>query len=129
MEKHSYLMMLDSDHTVLNALKQFMEMQSSDKGDGQSDVLSLLSENVPNLVMVDISLPTIADKNNLEMIRSCSSAPVIKISAKCEVATLSNVLEMITDASSHNESLKALDSMSHLISKLGKGSTTKFSEN
>ena len=31
MEKHSYLMLLDSDHTVLNTLKQFIEMQSSSK--------------------------------------------------------------------------------------------------
>jgi DNA-binding response OmpR family regulator len=129
MEKHSYLMLLDSDHTVLNTLKQFIEMQSTSESSGQFDMLSLLSENVPNLVLVDISLPTDVDKNNLEMMRNCSSAPVIKISAKCEVATLSNVLEMITEASSHNESLKALDSMSHLISKIGKGTTTKFSEN
>jgi hypothetical protein len=55
MEKHSYLMMLDSDHTVLNTLKQFMEMQSTGEGTGEPDVLALLSENVPNLVMVDIS--------------------------------------------------------------------------
>ena len=129
MEKHSYLMMLDSDHTVLNALKQFIEMQSSGENNGQSDVLSLLSENVPNLVLVDISLPPTPDNSSLEMMRDCASAPVIKISAKCEMATLSSVLEMITEASSHNESLKALDSMSNIISKLGKRSTTKFSEN
>ena len=130
MEKHSYLMMLDNDHTVLNTLRQFTEMEASgENNSGQSDVLALLSENIPNLVLVDITLPTMTDKNSLEMIRSCSGAPVIKVSAKCEIATLGSVLEMIMEAGSDNESLKVLDSMSRLMAKFGKISITKFSEN
>ncbi|MDD5288583.1 MAG: hypothetical protein PHY28_05670 [Dehalococcoidales bacterium] len=131
MEKHSYLMMLDNDRTVLNMLKKFVAMESSDEADsGQSlGQLSALSENIPNLVLVDITLPELGEGNSLEMIRNCSGTPIIKLSAKCEIATLSDALEIIMATNSANKSLNNLDSMSLLLSKLKKEMTTKFSEN
>ncbi len=130
MEKHSYLMMLDNDHTILNALRQFMKIETSGENNSEeSDMLSLLSENQSNLVVVDITLPSTSDKASLGKIQNCSGAPVIKVSAKCEIATLGEALDMIMDANADNESLKALDSMSNLMSKLKKEIPPKFSKN
>lgn len=131
MEKHSYLMMMDNEHSILKLLKQFAEMESSQqRGSNQAmKLLSMVSDNIPNLVLWDITLPSVSNEDSLEMIQNCAGTSVIKVSAKCEIATLGEALGMIVDSNSANESLQSKDSLSLLMADINKGAKIKFSEN
>ncbi|MDD5189773.1 MAG: hypothetical protein PHE50_01880 [Dehalococcoidales bacterium] len=127
MDKHSYLMVVDDNNAVISLLNRFMELESRTGVNNRQagDMLALLTKSAPNLVLLDIALPTgKPDKSGQDMMQ-----PVIKISVKCEVATLGNALDAISANTVNNKSAEYLDAMSMFLSNVKVDAPKMFESN
>ncbi len=99
MEKHSRIMVVDDEQTILSLLKQTLEPEGYEvvvAADGRS-ALALLEERKPDLVLLDIMMPGLNGFQTLERIRQRSNIPVIMLTAKCEVTTVRDTLGLGAD--------------------------------
>jgi|GEM_PF-5790419 len=126
MEKHSYLMMVDENNSIINILNRLLEMDSLSGEDSRraQDALNLLMKNMPNLVLLDIRLPSGDGRQVLEEIRGNSLQPVVKISASVEIATLGDSLESIIASQESNATLDAGRAVSSLLRDLSGGNSS-----
>jgi DNA-binding response OmpR family regulator len=90
MKRHSYIMMVDDDHAILNMLNRVLDFEgynTPETANGKA-VLSLLEESKPNLVILDITMPNLDGLESQKITQQGSRTPVIMLTAKCEVTTL-----------------------------------------
>ena len=90
MKKHSYIMMVDDDHTVLNLMNRVLDFEgynTPSTAEGKA-VLSLLEESKPNLVMLDITMPELDSLQVRNLVQGGSRTPVIMLTGRCELTTL-----------------------------------------
>lgn len=93
MEKHSFVMMIDDDQSILNIVSRILELEGrTDASSDVREILSRLEESKPNLVILDIEMPDIDNPELTETLRKDSSTPVIMLTTRCDVTTLGNAL-------------------------------------
>ena len=99
MKKHPYIMVVDDEQTMLRLLKRTLEPEGYRVivADNGRSALALLEEHGPDLVILDIMMPGLDGFQVLDLIRQCSSVPVIMLTARCEVTTLCNALGLGAD--------------------------------
>ena len=99
MNKRQCIMVVDDDQEMLSLLDRILEMEGFDvviAADGGSAV-SLLEENRPDLVLLDIMMPEPDGFQTLELLREQSDVPVIMLTAKRELASLQKALYLGAD--------------------------------
>ncbi len=91
MKRHSYIMMVDDDQAILNLINRILNFEGYDTPETAEgrDVLSLLEESKPNLVILDVTMPELDSLQARNLVQGGdSSTPVIMLTARCEVTTL-----------------------------------------
>jgi len=83
-------MMVDDDQAILNMLNRVLDFEgyNTPQNTNEKAVLALLEDSKPNLVILDITMPDLGDFYTRNLMQQESSAPVIMLTAKCEVTTL-----------------------------------------
>ena len=99
MKKHSNIMVVDDEQTILRLLRRTLEPAGygvivTDNGRA---ALGLLEEHTPDLVILDLMMPGLNGFQVLNIIRQCSSVPVIMLTAKREVTTARDALLLGAD--------------------------------
>lgn len=99
MEKHPCLMVVDDEPAILTLLKRTLEPEgySVILADSGRTALALLEERRPDLVILDIMMPGIDGFQVLDLIRQRSNVPVIMLTARREVTSLSKALGLGAD--------------------------------
>lgn len=84
---------------MLQLLKRTLEIEEYDVRLAADGVygMSLLRENEPDLVLLDIMMPGPDGYQVLDSIRHCSEVPVIMVTAKAEVDSVKNALALGAD--------------------------------
>ena len=106
MDKHSYIVMVDSERTILSMLNRVLNLKDCEDPDtaGIRKALSLLKESAPNLVFLDMAMPELDESQANERMLQGLSMPVLLISAKCELTTLDDTRILgISNAQSEEE--------------------------
>ncbi len=133
MKRHSYVMMVDDDQAVLTLLNRILDLEgySAPQTENGKAVLSLLAEYKPNLVMFDITMPELDDFEIRDLVKQGSSAPVIMLTAKCEVTTLQDarLLGGDDDADQPPQSLPRQSLLARTGTKLRSALTGHFKRN
>jgi len=111
MAKHSYVMMIDDDHSVLSLLSRVFEIEGYGKSSTNArETLSRLEESKPNLVIMDIEAPDFDEGSDNEKLGEPGETPVIILSARCEVASLKNALSSCIGISPPSQSSRSISS-------------------
>jgi two-component system KDP operon response regulator KdpE len=99
MKKHSNIMVVDDEQTILRLLRRTLEPAGYDVivTDNGRAALGLLEEHTPDLVILDLMMPGLNGFQVLNIIRQCSSVPVIMLTAKREVTTARDALLLGAD--------------------------------
>ncbi len=92
MSKHSFVMMVDNDQSVLRIITRVLDMESDASAVNTRDILARLQDSQPNLVILDIETPDLEESDVLQSLREGSSSPAIMLTARCEVMTLRDAL-------------------------------------
>ncbi len=99
MKKHPYIMVVDDEQTILSLLKRTLEPERYGviaAYNGRS-ALALLEEHEPNLIILDIMMPGLDGFQVLDLIRERSNVPIIMLTAKREVNTARDALNLGAD--------------------------------
>lgn len=99
MKKNMCIMVVDDEPTILRLLDRTLKPAGYDvvlASDG-SLALKLLEQHSPDLVILDIMMPGLNGFQVLHLIRQRSNVPVIMLSAKREVATKRDTLDLGAD--------------------------------
>ena len=115
MKKHSCLMMVDDDQSILNMLSRILDLEGYDNTEtaNHKNVLSLLEESTPNLVILDVAIPKLDSSKLRDLVQQRSHTPVIMLTGKCEVTTLQD-----TKLLDVNDYVKRPPSKETLLSRL-----------
>ncbi len=99
MKKHSNIMVVDDEKTILRLLSRTLEPEGYGVivADNGRAALGLLGENTTDLVILDIMMPGLDGFEVLNLIRQRSNIPVIMLTARCEVTTLRDALSLGAD--------------------------------
>ncbi len=99
MKKHSNIMVVDDEQTILRLLSRTLEPEGYGVivADNGRAALDLLEEHRPELVILDIMMPGLDGFQVLNLIRQHSSVPVIMLTAKREVNTARDALLLGVD--------------------------------
>ena len=99
MKKHPCIMTVDDDQGVLKLLKRVLEPEGYDVivADNGTVALELFEEYMPDLVILDIMMPGLDGFQILGLIRQRISVPIIMLSAKREVTTVRDALDLGAD--------------------------------
>ena len=97
MGKHSFVMLVDGDRSILNTVKRILELEGETVfSSNVREVLANLGAFRPNLVIVDLETPDLASPSVAEISRCESGAPVLMLTTRCEVTTLREALAVCT---------------------------------
>ena len=99
MKSHQLILVVDDDQEMLRMLNRTLELEGfgvATAADGKS-ALTLLREQEPDLVILDIVMPEMDGFQVLDLIRQRYNIPVIMLSARCEVTTLRDALVLGAD--------------------------------
>ena len=119
MKKHSCLMMVDDDQSILNMLSRILDLEGYDNTEtaNHKNILSLLEESTPNLVILDVAMPKLDSSKLRDLIQQRSHTPVIMITGTCEVTTLQDT--KLLDAEDYvKRSLRKKSLLPRLVAKL-----------
>ena len=99
MKKHSNIMVVDDEQTILRLLSRTLEPEGYGVivADNGETALTLLEEHTPDLVILDIMMPGLDGLQVLNLIRQRSSVPVIMLTARREVTTVRDALLLGAD--------------------------------
>jgi len=99
MKKHTCIMVVDDEQEILRLLKRTLELErySVILTDNGGTALALLEKHQPDLVILDIMMPGLNGFQVLDLIRHRSSVPVIMLTARDEVATVRDALNLGAD--------------------------------
>lgn len=118
MEKHSFVMIIDDDQSILNIIKRILEMEGGvTSSSNVRKVLARLDECRPNLVIMDIETPDLASPEVVEICRGDSGTPALMLTARCEVTTLRDALVACTSRSA-GKPPPARELLAGMLSKL-----------
>lgn len=98
-KKHSCLMMVDDDQSILNMLSRILDLEGYDntKTANHRNILSLLEEHTPNLVILDVAIPKFDSSKLKDLVQQHSHTPVIMLTGTCKVTTLKDTKLLGTD--------------------------------
>ena len=99
MKKKQLILVADDDKEVLKMLSRLFELEGYEvitADDGRA-VVSRLGENSPDLIILDIMMPGLNGFQVLDIVRRNSDVPVIMLTARGEVTTLHNALNLGAD--------------------------------
>ena len=99
MKKHQLVLIVDDDQEMLRMLKCVFELEKyavATAADGSS-ALTILEEQEPDLVLLDIVMPGMDGFQVLDIIRQRCNVPVIMLTGKCEVTTMRDALVLGAD--------------------------------
>ena len=99
MKKPPHIMVVDDDREMLRMVERTLELEGYDvtvAADGSS-ALALLDDCKPDLVILDIMMPSPDGYQVLDSMRQRSDAPVIMLTARREVASLDKALALGAD--------------------------------
>ena len=94
MEKHPLIMAVDDEEPILKLLRVNLSLEGYHvitASDGIS-ALTLLEEQEPDLVLLDIMMPGLDGFQTLDLMRQRSNVPVIMLTARDEVICLQRAL-------------------------------------
>ena len=99
MKKHLCIMAVDDEQTILRLLSRTLEPEGYGVivADNGRSALDLLEEHRPDLVILDIMMPGLDGFQVLNLIRQRSNIPVIMLSARREMATRRDTLNLGAD--------------------------------
>ncbi|MFC1940656.1 response regulator transcription factor [Chloroflexota bacterium] len=99
MKRHPCIMVVDDEQTVLRLLSRTLGPEGYDVivADNGRAALDLLEEHRPDLVILDIMMPGLDGFQVLNLIRQRSNIPVIMLSARREMATRRDTLNLGAD--------------------------------
>ena len=99
MKKHPCIMAVDDEQTILRLLSRTLEPEGYGVivADNGRSALDLLEEHRPDLVILDIMMPGLDGFQVLDLIRQRSNIPVIMLSARREMATKQDTLNLGAD--------------------------------
>jgi len=92
-------MVVDDDQAILRLLKRTLEPEGFGvviASNGRS-ALALLEEHKPDLVILDIMMPGLNGFQILRLMRQHSNIPVIMLTARCEMETSRDALNLGAD--------------------------------
>jgi len=115
MDKHSFVMMLDDDQSILNILTRVLEMDGRAQLPNVKNVLNTLGQSRPNMVVIDIETPDIENSEVLRSLTDGTGTPAIMLTARCEVTTLKEALCACTNRS--NGKVPPGETVGSMISK------------
>ena len=96
MEKKVHILVVDDEESISEFVKRVLELEGYDvttTADGES-ALARLSEQAPDLVLLDIKMPGLNGYQVLEHIRKTSSVPVIMLTAVREQTAMDSSLKL-----------------------------------
>ena len=99
MEKRPLIMAVDDEDTLLKLLRVNLTVDGYDvitASDGSS-ALTMLEEQEPDLVILDIMMPGLDGFQVLDLMRKHSNVPVIMLTARCKKETLCDTLNLGAD--------------------------------
>ena len=99
MKKYPYIMVVDDEQAILSLLSRTLEPEGYGVviADNGSAALELLEEHTPDLIILDIMMPGLDGFQVLDLIRQRFSVPVIMLTAKREVNTARDALNLGAD--------------------------------
>ncbi len=99
MKKRPYVMVVDDEQSILRLLKRTLEPEGYGVivADNGRSALDLLEKHGADLVILDIIMPGLDGFQVLDFIRQRSSVPVIMLTAKREVNTVRDALDLGAD--------------------------------
>ena len=99
MKKHTRIMVVDDEQTILRMLTRTLEPEGYDiiTTDNGRSALELLDKHGPDLVILDIMMPGLNGFQVLDRIRQRSNVPIIMLTARVEVTTLRDALALGAD--------------------------------
>jgi len=99
MKKYPYIMVVDDEQAILSLLSRTLEPEGYGVviADNGSAALELLEEHTPDLIILDIMMPGLDGFQVLGLIRQRFSVPVIMLTAKREVNTARDALNLGAD--------------------------------
>ena len=99
MKKQELILVVDDDREMLTMLNRTLELEGYDVAladDGRS-ALTMLEEQEPDLVLLDIVMPELDGFQVLGLIRQRYTMPVIMLTGRCEVTSLRDALVLGAD--------------------------------
>ncbi len=99
MEKRPLILAVDDEENLLKLLRVNLKLDGYDvitASDGSS-ALTMLEEQEPDLVILDMMMPGIDGFEVLDLIRKRSNVPVITLTAICEKEILCDILDLGAD--------------------------------
>ena len=99
MKKHPHIMVVDDDRETLKMLNCTLKLEGYDVdivADG-GVALASMEEHMPDLVILDITMPEPDGFQVLSQIRQHSNIPVIMLTGRCEVTTVRDTLALGAD--------------------------------
>ena len=99
MKKRQLILAVDDDQEMLRIIKRTLELEgySVATAANGSTAVTLLKEQGPDLVILDIVRPKMDGFQVLDIIRQYSDIPIIMLTAKCEVTTMRDALVLGAD--------------------------------
>ena len=99
MKKYPYIMAVDDEQAVLRLLSRTLEPEGYGVilADNGRSALELLEEHTPDLIILDIMMPGLDGFQVLGLIRQRFSVPVVMLTAKREVNTARDALNLGAD--------------------------------
>ena len=112
-------MMVDDDQSILNMLNRILDLEGYDTTEtaDRKNILSLLEESAPNLVILDVAMPELDSLKLRNLIKQRSHTPVIMLTGTCEVTTLQDTKLLDTD-DYVKQSLRKKSLLPRLVAKL-----------
>ena len=99
MKKHPHIIAVDDDPEMLKMLNCTLTLEGYDvdiAADGRV-ALALLEKHMPDLVILDITMPELDGFQVLDKIRQLSNIPVIMLTGRREVTTVRDALALGAD--------------------------------
>ena len=99
MKKHPSILVVDDDQEILRMLKRTLELEGyavATAADGES-ALTLLEEQEPHLIILDIIMPELDGFQVLDLIRQRCNIPVIMLTSESAVTTVRDALALGAD--------------------------------
>jgi CheY-like chemotaxis protein len=105
MEKHSYVMMIDDDQSIIGIIRRVLDMEGyAESSANAREILARLDKAKPNLVIMDVETPEFDNPETLAMLDKSGETPIIMLTARCEVTTLKNALSVCTSRNRPSQS-------------------------